>query len=253
LLTTHRQSNPVFSLPDPDPSLLSRQIVIPVDVPEIQVVHTAELRLGHRSIGSNATVHAAVGHMIPVELVLRHTRRWCSNRTEAADAPLEFAYEIHANPDLWLVGGRRRGNFTAEEGETKSFALMLLPQRAGHLLLPAIDIKTFVSGPSSSTAQPPPAVPGAASSFPAAANSLTTLPSTAGQPGGNPPLSGASAGAAATATATPLQPQRRQVPNEVDYKNHSETLLVLPDLKKTTVSLESGHPGLIESERRIEV
>jgi hypothetical protein len=234
---------------------LGRQIVIPVDVPGIQVVHTAELRLRlphltDDSSGIRTSVHAAVGHMIPVELVLRHTRRWCSLRTEAADMPLEFAYEIHANPDLWLVGGRRRGHFLAEEGETKSFAIMLLPQRAGHLLLPAIDIKTFVSGPSIASAQPPPAVPGAAST-PTTTNSLTTPPSAAGPPGGNPPASGAGAGAGAG--ASPLQQQRRQIPNEVDYKNHSETLLVLPDLKKTTVSLGSGNPGLIESERRIEV
>jgi hypothetical protein len=63
---------------------------------------------------------------------------------------------------------------------------------------------------------------------------------------------------ASTTTATVpsapwTQQQRRQVPNEVDYKNHAETILVLPDLRKTTVSLESGNPGLIESESRIAV
>jgi hypothetical protein len=63
--------------------------------------------------------------------------------------------------------------------------------------------------------------------------------------------------ASATTATVPYAPwtqqQRRQVPNEVDYKNHAEALLVLPDLRKTTVSLESGNPGLIESESRIAV
>jgi hypothetical protein len=145
---------------------------------------------------------------------------------------------MHVNPELWLVGGRRRGNFIAEDGETKSFAIMLLPQRSGHLLLPSIDIKTFVSGPPTAPVGGPGGVSTPTATTAAAANSVT-VPTTGANPGGIP------AGA-----ATPLQ-QRRQIPNEVDYKNHGETLLVLPDLRKTTVSLESGNLGLIESEPRI--
>jgi hypothetical protein len=218
------QSNPTLTLPDPDPSILGRQIVIPVDVPDVQIVHTAELRLTDlRGHPNRDQVHAAVGHMIPAELRLRHTRRW--SPASAENPPLEFAYEIHANPEFWLVGGRRRGNFTAEEGETRTFAVMLLPQRAGHLLLPTIDIKTFAA-----TAAAP-----------------TTTNAVATAAGGN---TGASA-----PTGAPLQPQRRQIHSEVDYRNHGETVLVLPDLRKTTVSLEPGHPPglwLVDSEPRIE-
>ena len=52
--------------------------------------------------------------------------------------------------------------------------------------------------------------------------------------------------------------QRRSIASEVDYCNHGETVLVLPDLRKTTVSLSaSGSPGgsswLVDSERRAEV
>lgn len=58
--------------------------------------------------------------------------------------------------------------------------------------------------------------------------------------------------------------QRKQIPSEVDYRSHGETILVLPDLKKTTVSLPptgstgSGAAGaggswLVDSERRREV
>lgn len=204
------QNQHIIKLPE-QPSVPSRHMVIPVDIPEIQVVHTAELRLGRKP-----STHAAVGQMISAELCLRHTRRWCpAEQQENANGPLEVAYEIHANPEHWLVGGRRRGNFAAYDGESKTFAVMLLPQKPGHLLLPGVEIKTFVpAGPMQEQA---------AFSNPA---------------------------------------QRRQIPSEVDYRNHGETVHVLPDLQKTTVSLGSSANGsqggnagtwLVDSERRTEV
>ncbi|KAL3481889.1 trafficking protein particle complex subunit 10 [Aspergillus californicus] len=213
-------------LPLPErPSIRQRHIIIPVDIPEIQVVHTAELRL--TNIPDEAP-HAAVGQTITAELRLSHTRRWCSpdQRESAAgpggpQAPLEFSYELHANPELWMVGGRRRGNFTAGEGETKTFAVMLLPQKSGHLLLPGLEIRSFV--PQSHTVQSP---------------STTGLPP------------------AVAAAGTPALHQRRAIGCEVDYRNHGETVLVLPDLQSTTVSLNmsGGHGAwLVDSERRVHV
>jgi hypothetical protein len=209
ILTYDDQNNTIIQLPA-QPTIPSRRIVIPVDVPEIQVVHTAELQL---QPSPTASTHAAVGQMITAELCLHHTRRWCSPTTrENADQPLECSYEIHANPDLWQIGGRRRGNFLARDGETTRFTVLLLPQKPGHLLLPSLEIRTFFpSGPQ--------------------------LPST--DPG-------------------TTVPPRRSIPCEVDYRNHSETVLVLPDLRKTTVTLSAagGHAGggswLIDSERRAE-
>lgn len=155
--------------------------------------------------------------MISAELCLRHTRRWCTSASrEYAGQPLECSYELHANPENWLIGGRRRGNFLAREGETTRFTVLLLPQKPGHLLLPGLEIRTFVP-----SLPPPPTSP------------APTDP----------------------ATGAPVAPtQRRSIPCEVDYRNHGETLLVLPDLRKTTVSLSaSGSPGgpwLVDSERR---
>jgi hypothetical protein len=190
-------------------------------VPEIQIVHTAELQLQPKpTTDQGPSTHAAVGQMIIAELYLQHTRRWCSPETrENADQPLECSYEIHANPDLWQIGGRRRGNFLARDGESNRFTVLLLPQKPGHLLLPSIEIRTFFpSGPQLPTSPP------------------------------------------ATDAAALAAPSRRSIPCEVDYRNHGETVLVLPDLKKTTVSLSaaggSHAPGggswLVDSERRAE-
>jgi MYXO-CTERM domain-containing protein len=189
------------------------------------VVHTAELRITNLP---EQAPHAAVGQTITAELRLSHTRRWCSpDQRENAGGPLEFSYELHANPELWMVGGRRRGNFTASEGEITTFAVMLLPQKSGHLLLPGLEIRSFVPPPASTVQSP----------------STTT---------GGPPAAVAAAGAAGAAGL-----QRRPIPCEVDYRNHGETVLVLPDLRGTTVSLSNsgGHGGawLIDSERRVQV
>jgi hypothetical protein len=160
--------------------------------------------------------------MITAELIISHTRRWSSpatRETEPADEPLECSYELHANPDQWQIGGRRRGNFLAHDGESTRFTVLLLPQKPGHLLLPGLEIRTF---------------------FPAPAKAQAQLPT-------SPPA------------ADPAAPSRRSVPCEVDYRNHGEAILVLPDLRKTTVSLSAsgGHAGagswLIDSERRAEV
>ncbi|KAF9882827.1 hypothetical protein FE257_005100, partial [Aspergillus nanangensis] len=200
------QDHPVLILPE-QPSVPRRHIIIPVDIPEVQVVHTAELRLKNLA---DSPRHAAVGQMITAELSLHHTRRWCSpGNRENGDGPLEFSYEIHANPELWLVGGRRRGNFTARDGEQVTFPVMLLAQKPGHLLLPGLEIRTYMPNGSSSTPT------AAATTNNNAANTSTT--STSGDVAGGL--------------------QRRQIACEVDYRNHSETVLVLPDLQSTTVSL----------------
>ncbi|PGH33740.1 hypothetical protein GX50_03480 [[Emmonsia] crescens] len=194
-----------LSLPDSNTTIPNRQIIIPVDVPEVQIVHTANLTIPKPS---NLT-HATVGEMIPATLTIHHTRRWCPMENREPESSLEFSYELLVNPDVWLVGGRRRGNFTAKEGESRSFTVMLLPQRPGHLLLPGLEIKTFVT-----------------------------------QVSADPEL---------VSTV-----QRRVVSCEVDYLNQAETVLVSPNLQKTTVNLDiSGGAGggswLVESERRVGV
>ncbi|KAJ5677131.1 uncharacterized protein N7477_002764 [Penicillium maclennaniae] len=162
-LATWHENNPVIRLPQ-QPTIPTRSIVIPVEIPEIQVVHTAELQLqpSSEATGTGAS-HAAVGQMIPAELVMHHTRRWCSPASqEHSGQPLECSYELHANPELWLLGGRRRGNFVAREGESTRFTVLLLPQKPGHLLLPGLEIRTFAPP----IPQPPtsPATPDTASS-----------------------------------------------------------------------------------------
>jgi hypothetical protein len=181
------------------------------------VVHTAELRI----LGvDDRQALAAVGQPLAAELRIKHTHSWGGRKMNGAANPtgsenegqsMECSYEIHANPEVWLIGGKRRGNFQARENEVHTSPIMLLPQRHGHLLLPGLDIKAFELQASTSGVQEDSTAP----------------------------------------------PPRKQVQSELDYRNHGESILVLPDLKTTTVSLDPGGPGggswLVESERRVEL
>lgn len=256
------QKHPIISLPQ-QPTIPSRRIIIPVDIPEIQVVHTAELRLSNNnddddaSENDNQPTHAAVGQMIAAELRLRHTRRWCTpehqEHASHSDGALEFTYDLHTNPDQWLVGGRRRGNFLAREGETTKFAVMLLPQKAGHLLLPGLEIKAFVPaslGPSVNDSGVSMGTGTGTGSGSGSIGATTAGPALASPPPAAGPGSGGS-GSGGSAAGPSLQ--RRQIACEVDYRNHGETVQVLPDLRKTTVSLSaSGGSWLVDSERRVQ-
>jgi hypothetical protein len=215
-----KQTNTIIALPETreDIASLTRRIVIPVDIPQVRVVHTAELRI---IAADDRQALVGVGQPIAAELRIKHTLDWGSTKPEASAAPtdsenesepLEFAYEVHANPEVWLVGGKRRGNYQARENEVHTFPIMLLPQRHGHLLLPGLDIKAFELHANTSRA----------------------------------PLESAG-----------LPPPRKPLQSETDYRNHGESILVLPDLRSTTVSLDPGGPSggswLVESERRAEL
>jgi len=173
------------------------------------VVHTAELRL---LSSEDKSVPVAVGQMMGAELILSHTRAWDKPEAGSQKRPkppqgsdakpcLEFSYELHANPEVWLIGGRRRGNFQGSLDKVETFPVMLLPQRPGHLLLPSLEIKTYVVESS-----------------------------------GNKRTS------------------RSAVTSELDYRSHAHSVLVLPDLRSTTVSLEgAGGSWLLDSDRRVHI
>ena len=113
----------------------TRRIIIPVEIPRLHVLHTASLSVAKRSLARCF----AVGNVIPAELNIRHTRAWSGQPDRSAE-PASFYYDLEAPSDTWLIAGRRRGLFTASEGEIKTFRMLLLPLRAGKLMLPVLEI-----------------------------------------------------------------------------------------------------------------
>ena len=93
-----------------------QHIVVPVELPWLDVVHTARLRiLGKIPEGSKPCV-AAVGRPIKAELSICHSRSWRAGGLSPSGGSerLDFCYELQASPDAWLVGGRRTAHFSAK-------------------------------------------------------------------------------------------------------------------------------------------
>jgi hypothetical protein len=218
-LTLSAQSHPSITLDatsqdEPSLSRTSRTIVITVAIPQTHVVHTASLQILHyeRDTAHSANI-AAMGKMLMAELRIKHTRRWAGSseslksaaRISDANDPIDFVYDIEANPDVWLVAGQRKSHFSAREDELHTFPIMLLPMRSGNLLLPTVDIRP--------KATPSPIQQDAT---PQAAEEILTC--------------------------------------ETDYLTHGEAVMVIPDLRSTTVGMNRLGPGaatvLLESEAR---
>ena len=196
----------------------SRSIIIPVDVPSVSVVCTADLKILDLSSVPSDAIIAASNQPLAASLAVKYTRTWDTSPDSDHDGTgeddhMEFFYEVSGASDTWLIGGKRKGHFKVPRKpsarETKqelTFPVVLIPLREGFLPFPAVDIKPV------------------------------------------PRLH--SPGEASGDSAKKPNP----VSCEMDYKNAGETIRVITDALKTTVSLDASGPQggawLLESERR---
>ncbi|KND89991.1 Trafficking protein particle complex subunit 10, partial [Tolypocladium ophioglossoides CBS 100239] len=139
-------------------------ILIPVEIPALSVVHTADMRL-HSPLpsplddSSGITPTVCVNQMLAATLRLRWTRAWDTDTPQRDEQ--EFSYEITAPADTWLLGGRRKGHFVIPGSSASSCAsgitsstpeaeaempLILIPQREGWLPYPSVDIREILAG-----------------------------------------------------------------------------------------------------------
>ncbi|OIW22617.1 hypothetical protein CONLIGDRAFT_217281 [Coniochaeta ligniaria NRRL 30616] len=244
-----QRDNTVLPLPPPDPATSEpRSILIPVDIPSITIVHTADIRLDD-SEARTVVVHPSSGipavcinQLVPTTLHLKWTRIWDTGNPDAASAAprssgkpavagpspaftedLEFSYEVTAPNDTWLVGGRRKGHFVipgaSAGGDTQELAsmpdteadiaLLLVPLREGWLPYPSVEIRE-VKGAGSLVA----------STAPVAGEAETPSPGYGHC--------------------------------ETDYRNLGDTVRVIADRAKVTLSLDASGPGggplVLESE-----
>ncbi|TVY19272.1 Trafficking protein particle complex subunit 10, partial [Lachnellula arida] len=200
----------------------SRSIIIPVEVPSVTVVHTADLKLLESSLLPTSTMIAASNQPLSASLNIKWTRMWDASLHQGKDGSSQpedanFVYEVTGASDNWLIGGRRKGHFkvpsqahAAESKQKLSFPIVLIPLREGFLPFPNVDIK------------PSPAVK---------------------------VLKSGTAGHEEDATRT-----KPSITCETDHKNGGETIRVISDAQKTTVSLDASGPQggamLLESEWR---
>ena len=159
------KAHPKLPLPMSSPETVEPcSILIPVDIPSITIVHTADIRLRHPIPAVSGAVN--VNQLLPATLHLRWTRIWDTGG-EAPGRPrrdaqeLEFSFEVTAPTDAWLLGGRRKGHFvipapTPGSNEHLSSApdteaeipLLLVPLREGWLPYPSVEIREVITGES---------------------------------------------------------------------------------------------------------
>ncbi|KAI9674321.1 MAG: hypothetical protein M1829_003722 [Trizodia sp. TS-e1964] len=242
---------------DRDPIYLeskSRKLVIPVEVPLVQVVHTAELLVygpGGGIFQSGAMT--GVGEVLRAELHIHKSRTWKPRVVgNDEDSDPEFCYEFLTNPDLWLIGGQRRAHFRIAEGEEVVFPITLLPLKTGHLLLPAVEIRVAATAKARAEGGDVPASrPGSAT-----AQGREGQPSSLAVPSRRGPIHHLPESEWHTEPTGPIPAPPPTILCETDYVNQGQTVLVLPNVSSTTISLDPGAPGggawLLESERRHE-
>ncbi|KAL3954309.1 hypothetical protein ACCO45_012265 [Purpureocillium lilacinum] len=202
--------NPRITVPASTAAELST-ILIPVEVPALSVVHTADMRLHRPVAGSlgdinNGTPIVNVNQALPTTLHLKWTRAWDTEASKRADQ--EFSYEVGAPSDTWIIGGRRRGHFVipgtssassptgymTSTAETEAeIPLVLMPQREGWLAYPSVEIREIVTD----------------------------------------------AGGQESTQAC-----------EVDFRNLGETVRVISERRSVTVSLDASGPGVGRSSSR---
>ncbi|KAM3504966.1 hypothetical protein MY11210_008147 [Beauveria gryllotalpidicola] len=205
----------------------SSSILIPVEVPSLTIVHTADIRLRRplpaginddAASGSAATPTVFLNQVLHATLHLKWTRIWDTESPRAED--LEFSYDVSASAESWLIGGRRKGHFVipgctdADDNAVWSstpateaeIPLILIPQKEGWLPYPSVDIREINT---------------------------------------DPPYRGGVESAGHAAPGNNI---------EVDWKNLGETVRVVSDKQALTVSLDAsgpaGGPLVFESESR---
>ncbi|KAI1799577.1 trafficking protein particle complex subunit 10 [Daldinia bambusicola] len=211
-LRAWQAENPKLALETSVPAE-TRSILIPVDIPSLTIVHTADIRLQQSPQPSPAlpstpsTPTISTNQLLPAVLHLKWTRVWDTTTPPAEQTDLEFSYEIIAAQDTWLLGGRRKGHFVIPAPSSSSYEstpdteasipILLIPLREGWLPYPTVDIRE-----------------------------VRTYESAAGGEAGG--VGGGGTGGSQF---------------ETDLKNLGETVRVLADKARVTLSLDASGPG----------
>ncbi|KAL8850953.1 MAG: hypothetical protein Q9221_004153 [Calogaya cf. arnoldii] len=107
--------NPTITLPRTIDSRNVLELIVPFEIPEIPVVVTGRLETFNCGGGPGEGRFAAMDQPLLAELCLSYSRHWVK-RTEVAseDNALSITYEFQVSSDVWLVGGQRKGHFSAK-------------------------------------------------------------------------------------------------------------------------------------------
>ncbi|KAI0647217.1 trafficking protein particle complex subunit 10 [Trametes meyenii] len=120
-----------------------REIVIPVDVPQMHILAAARLQVLESpfSVGKsqNRTRPLYAGQPISALLTVQTSFHWAPPEDTKVESYM-MRYDIEDLTQDWLVSGRKRGDFLARDGETFSVPVTLIALHHGELGLPKIAV-----------------------------------------------------------------------------------------------------------------
>lgn len=147
------EDHPYLELPDTDDlasyieQFSPRTLLIDYDIPRLDYLFvasislSADLSITHRH-GSPIIV---AGHVIDANVKIRQTNKWKGGSTSTNSSPL-FVYEVHAEPNKWLIAGSHHQAFTAAKDNALEFSLQLIPLECGFLPLPSVEVRVSRDG-----------------------------------------------------------------------------------------------------------
>ena len=58
----------------------------------------------------------AIGSGLALQVVISHTRKWWDGHARSSydGNLLDFKYDVQVLPDDWIIGGQKKGHFTAK-------------------------------------------------------------------------------------------------------------------------------------------
>ncbi|KAJ6547447.1 trafficking protein particle complex subunit 10 [Mycena capillaripes] len=135
LLHEHKHSHP--------PEGKWREIKIPVDVPYMNIVAAACIRLvpptSPATISAEHTPSLYAGQPIPAVLTIHTSFHWGSSVNDKERAYM-MRFDVEEMVREWLVSGRKRGDFAAMDDATYSVPITLIALHHGELVLPKVAV-----------------------------------------------------------------------------------------------------------------
>ncbi|KII88634.1 hypothetical protein PLICRDRAFT_110377 [Plicaturopsis crispa FD-325 SS-3] len=120
-----------------------REIVIPVDVPHMNIIAAARLQVLPTPFStgkaSGRSVPLYAGQPMSALLSIHTSFHWGSNEGNQ-ERKYAMRFDVEEMVRDWLVSGRKRGDFTATDGATFTFPITLIALHHGELALPKIAV-----------------------------------------------------------------------------------------------------------------
>ncbi|KAI0724064.1 trafficking protein particle complex subunit 10 [Cerioporus squamosus] len=122
-----------------------REILIPVDVPQMHIIAAARLQILENPFSASEeksqkrTRPLYAGQPLSALLTVQTSFHWAPPEDTKVESYL-MRYDIEDLSNDWLVSGRKRGDFVATDGATFTAPVTLIALHHGELSLPKIEV-----------------------------------------------------------------------------------------------------------------